>query len=246
VKNNLWWLKNDAYARKSFLNYILNFLKSSVTVNCDYAILKGPKELLLLEKELQNTYESEFLSKIKNLEINGPCIDIGSWIGHIAILLAKKSPKVYAIEPDKRNIKYLKHNLKKNHISNIQIFENVIDEHNGFSRFVIAPNCSGNSIYATGFTVVKKSYNLETFLEKINESKIDLIKMDVQGAEYPIITTASSQVFEKIDKWLIECHSEDQSENKNLIEILKKNGYDVELFGHDGIHSEIHLFAKKI
>jgi len=166
---------------------------------------------------------------------------------HLNFVGKKKGSRVIAVEPDKRNIKYLKYNLKKNKISNVEIFPYVIDVKDGWSKLVIAPNSSGNSLCATGFTVNKKSLSLVSLLKTIKESKINIIKMDIQGAEYSILKTATDQVFKKVDKWMIECHSTEKSENQELEEIFKKNNYRIEWLGKNGIDSETpHLFARKI
>jgi len=247
MKSNFWWLRHDTYARKAFFAYFFDFFKcNNRTFDYNYAILKGPNDSWVSREDLLKTHEGLVLLKLENLEINGVCIDIGAFIGHITILLAKKGSKIIAVEPDKRNIKYLKHNLKKNKITNADIFPYVIDVKDGRSRLVIAPNSSGNSICATGFNIIKKSLSISSLLKRINESKIDVIKMDIQGAEYPILKTVPAQVFQKVDKWLIECHSK-KSENQELEKIFKNNNYRIEWLGKYGINSDTpHLFAEKI
>lgn len=71
--------------------------------------------------------------------------------------------------------------------------------------------------------------------------------MNNQGAEYQIIKTASTEIFQRVDKWLIECHSTEKSENQELEKIFKNNNYRIEWLGNEGINSDTpHLFAEKI
>lgn len=113
MKSNIWRLRYDIYARKAFLAYFFDFLKCNSIFDYNYAILKGPNDSWISRKDLLNTHEGLVLLKLESLKINGICIDIGAFIGHITILLAKKGSKIIAVEPDKRNIRYLKYNIKK-------------------------------------------------------------------------------------------------------------------------------------
>lgn len=247
MKSNICTFFHDSYTRKGFFAYYFHFLKRNFEFDYNYARLKGPNDCWISRRDLLKIDEGQILLKLESLNLRGVCLDIGAFIGHITILFAKKGSRVIAVEPDKRNIVYLKHNLKINKINNVEIFPYVIDVNDGWSRLVVAPNSAGNSLYQNGFTLNKKALSLLSLLNKINESKIDIIKMDIQGAEYRILKSAPNQVFKQVDKWMVECHSSNKSENQELEKFFRKNNYQVEWLGEQGINSETpHLFATKI
>ena len=58
-------------------------------------------------------------------------LEIGANIGYYALIEAKLCKKVYAVEPDSRNIKYLKRNIDLNKHLNVDIFEMALGDHSG-------------------------------------------------------------------------------------------------------------------
>jgi len=179
MKNIIVWLIHDRREiRKGFFHYYFNFLKryNSIEFDYNYARLKGPKASWISRRDLLNTFEGKSFLKLESLEFGGVCIDIGAFNGLYTTLFAKKCLRVIAVEPDKRNISYLKHNLKINKINNVEIFPYVIDVNDGWSKLVVDPNTAGNSLISRGFKIKKKSLSLLSLLNKINESRFILLK----------------------------------------------------------------------
>ena len=76
-------------------------------------------------------------------------------------------------------------------------------------------------------------------------ARIDLLKMDCEGAEYDICETAEPAVFDRINRIVAECHP--VSERKNAAALKKRLtglGFDVSITpeGSDGLCL---LFAKR-
>jgi len=247
---NLKQIIFSSYARKSFFSYYFKSFKPigfHTIITKEWGILKGPRESLM--PDIIEKTEKPILNLIKNLSVTGVCIDIGAWIGYYSILLARKSRRVIAIEPDVRNQQYLNYNIKANRIHNIEVLPYALDVKDGKGKLVIAPNSTGNALditgYSSGFTLEVKTRNLFTLISEIMESKIDLIKLDIEGSEFPVIQNLNNDVFEKVDRWIIECHRKDPKEQNDLQKIFEKNGYKVIWYKDNNQGLTDHIYSYK-
>ena len=162
-------------------------------------------------------------------------LDIGANIGYYAILEASllESGKVYAFEPDPRNIEVLKKNIKLNKFSNrIKLYPYAVAEKNGTRKFYLSPttNLSGflKRDKKSNFALIK-CIRLDSF-DQIN--KIDFIRMDIEGYESMAIDGMMN--FLKTTKRLklqIEVHSPFYNDGKfdfqKRLKTLEKIGFHV-------------------
>ena len=84
-------------------------------------------------------------------------------------------------------------------------------------------------------------------MQKNNIKKIDLLKMDCEGAEYEIITSLNVNDLSKINRIVMETHQLEHDTSKNHIwmkDYLKKKGYGVSE-KINKINGNYYLFAKK-
>jgi FkbM family methyltransferase len=104
-----------------------------------------------------------------------------------------------------------------------------------------------------------EEYNVETitlknFIYQNGITHLDLVKIDIEGAEYDIIKNLEDEVFLVIDSFLIEWHNNSGTEMRELIGKLKSKGYTLQnVSGNDDLQnldttSEINgtVFATKI
>jgi FkbM family methyltransferase len=117
------------------------------------------------------------MKQIKNCKV---FVDVGANIGGYAIRVAKYC-KVYAIEPLPRNYKILKINEKLNNVK-INSFNIAAGNKNGKVKLYYTPVNWGLSTikYVRNYFVEVEMKPLD---EIVNEESIDLMKIDVEGAE---------------------------------------------------------------
>jgi FkbM family methyltransferase len=139
-------------------------------------------------------------------------LDIGANIGIFSIYAARSgAKKVFSFEPNKKAFEILKQNIASNHLDKIVIpFNYAIGPIDG--EFISIPKESSpynrttniNSNYLNYDTI--ETISIETILTKNNINKVDLLKMDIEGAEYPILYSMKKKVFDSIESIKLEHH----------------------------------------
>lgn len=116
-------------------------------------------------------------------------LDIGANIGDDTLTLAKivgPKGKIYAFEPDPENFRLLEKNVNVNKYNNVVSVESAVSNRNGKLKLYLSENNKADHrIYASHDNrkfVEVKSVVLDTYF-KNKKTKINVVKIDVQGAE---------------------------------------------------------------
>lgn len=145
---------------------------------------------------------------LKHLEEGSICIDIGSRIGGISIPMWHKSGlngKVISVEADPQNIKLIKENLRLNQCPSNYVYNAAVTDHNGVVQLRCYEGINGwQTLGNPGFASTYKSNLIEvtaiTFSDLMDEFKlnsIDLVKIDVEGAEPMVLSGMARFLQEK-------------------------------------------------
>ena len=163
-------------------------------------------------------------------------LDIGGHIGSFSIWAAQQASKgkVYTFEPNRENFQLLKENKKLNHATNLHIFNLAVSERAGkVSFFNSAHQSMGHSLYED--TMPNKTIVNATTLSEILKTnridKVDFLKIDAEGAEYPILLNATSNVLSRVNKIFVEYHDylNHGKTYQDIANHLRINGFEVEL-----------------
>ncbi len=135
----------------------------------------------------ENTEIELFRQSIKK---GSTVADIGANIGYYSVIAGKcvgPIGKVFSYEPEKRNFDLLSKNIQINQLSNVTPIMCALSNKEGVSRLYLDENNKGHHslVYDKDkkYTVIETD-TLDNSLKKYGSPKIDIIKMDVEGAEF--------------------------------------------------------------
>lgn len=128
--------------------------------------------------------------------LGGVVIDIGANIGSFSIYSAYKGAEVYAVEPEPHNLEALKNNIALNNMQDkIHVLPYGISDHKGTG--VISDDGGGSSIIDTCIGSEIELMSFDTMFDLYNLEEVDILKIDVEGAEVEIILGASRDNLQK-------------------------------------------------
>jgi FkbM family methyltransferase len=162
-------------------------------------------------------------------------LDIGAHIGTFAVLAAKRARKgmVIACEPFKENYDLLLDNLRLNRVDNFTALNVAVGDRNG-KRELKVPAFNGalGSFFQEGSERERfgvDSIMLDSLIEDQGLEEVDVLKIDVEGAEYPILFGTSRRTLRRIRRIILEYHDFEESEyhHKDLEKYLKHNGFKI-------------------
>lgn len=159
-------------------------------------------------------------------------MDIGAHIGAFTIAATQIAPdgRVLAFEPMPSNYKVLKKNVKTNNLEQVAIFPLAISGQDGQVRlYVNENNTAGHSM--TSMTSGKyhsvPSITLTKAIQDNRIRRIDLLKMDCEGAEYDILFNTPESTLRLIDKIIMEYHGSSDFQASSLADFLISFGFSV-------------------
>jgi len=205
------------------IKYLKHAIKSKIKhyklYNLDISYIYGPDLLhSLLEIFVNSIYKIE-------LSPNPLIIDCGANIGLSVIYFNKLLPgaKIIAYEPDDINFKLLNENVKQLNNGKVELNKSAVWVTNGFISF---ENTGGlGSKIGTGNESNNAKISCIRLRDKLIE-KVDLLKMDIEGAEYNVICDIKDRLH-FINNIFIEYHGnfEDQSHLLEILDIISKAGF---------------------
>ena len=159
----------------------------------------------------------------KYIDVSNPIVflDIGAKTGLWSKKLADKCLEIHAFEPNPETIALLKKNTRR--LKNVIIHQCAVGDKNEIKAFLISrrlENC--------GFVERLKDYTGTILvpvrtIDSFNFDKVDLIKVDTEGYELPIILGALKTIEDSRPQLYIEIHELEQE--APIKSILKKMGY---------------------
>ena len=172
--------------------------------NCNIYLNKDEISYLLYTKgEFENANRALF----KNLIIKDMVfVDIGANFGIYSIIASKligEKGKVYSFEPNKNEVKKFNKNLKLNraYTNNINLIEKAVGSYSGKTSFFIPESYKGAygsikkpNISENCLKVELPITSIDEFVKSNDISKIDLIKIDVEGNELDVLKGAIKSI----------------------------------------------------
>jgi FkbM family methyltransferase len=182
-------------------------------------------------------------------------MDIGAAIGEFTLLAALHASKgrVIAYEPFSGSFDLLKDNLSLNSIDNVTIHKLAVwskDEDLELDFSLAEPLQMKSEKPGSGNAhshLMSQSISLHQALAQNHVNHLDLLKLDCEGAEFPILLDAEPCVLLQVDRVILEYHDGYQGHHhQELVELLSIHGYYVNVTPNV-VHAELgYLYAEKI
>ncbi|MCB2209733.1 FkbM family methyltransferase [bacterium] len=215
--------------------------------------IRGAMDLWAVKETFLDAFYTKYGVPVEN---GWTVVDIGAGVGDFAILagVAGANVRVYANEPFPESYQLLVRNLTLNAISNITAFQRAIWREagtlaldlTGGEPLQIASREKGDGIDGTDETVEVEALTLGDLLEEQDLARIDLLKLDCEGAEYPILMSSPRDVLARVDRIVMEYHDLDEERNHfRLTAFLEAAGFRVN-WRKNIVHDDIgYLFADR-
>lgn len=140
--------------------------------------------------------ETTFLRS--RVETGSVCFDIGANVGYYSLLFASLASegKVHSFEPVPLNFYVLCTNRLLNRFSNLMANPCAVGDSNGTVGFVVSRDSAFSSLVDTGMKPMAMEISvpitrLDTYCEANNVTGIDVLKVDVEGAEAKVLAGAN-------------------------------------------------------
>jgi FkbM family methyltransferase len=196
---------------------------------------------------------SELMALDTVLQPDSVFLDVGANNGYFTLFAAKRTRngRVLSFEPVSEHFANLNHNVELNKFKNVQlfniglsdgtaeelpIFSDVDDENDGLAT--VYPGGHRNTKIGT----IKLS-SLDRVAEEQKLDKVDVIKIDVEGAEFDVLKGGRSV----LERWhptiLIELNQETSSNAgysvKDVVDYLREFGYAFKRIGNNGTLTDL-------
>ena len=158
-------------------------------------------------------------------------IDVGAHIGTFSLLAASKvrQGQVHAIEASEDTFNFLRINVALNRCANITTHRLALTDRNGTCTLFHDSGNWGHSVVsaeaATSETV--ECATLEAFLQRNKIERCQFMKLNCEGAEFPILLTSPKSVLERFDCMLVLYHCDLWTANSeaDLVRHLEAGGF---------------------
>jgi len=213
-----------------------------------YFGLKKGKEIVKFKNKIQCIIRNRFdvIAFYENffMETNCPTdlmsirerdtiIDIGAHAGYFTLYASTKAKegRIFAFEPTKQTYQILEENIRLNELENVKTTNcGVLDQVGTATLYFDEENSIGNSMFISNNKKTEKIRvtNIGKIIEENHIEKINLLKLDCEGAEFPILMKLSKTEIEKIEKISAEVHLDlSEKKLKDLENFLKVSGFRI-------------------
>ena len=189
----IWWKLNQIYFKLPAVYQLTSKIKILCEPDSSYGsfiIYAGFPEYAEMK------FIHDYLSK------SDVMVDVGANIGAVSLLAADKitTGKVYCFEPTPKVFKKLQTNIVLNSLTNtIKSINSAVSNKSGYLQFIIEEESEVNHISNLDSSQINqsiqvKSVSLDEFILREKIKKINLLKVDVEGAEYSVFEGAKQSL----------------------------------------------------
>lgn len=240
-KKRLNWLKHVSFDKSSGFYKYRRFDKS--------IYIRHPRHYLDFKQHAWCCENIFFYHYCPNN--NDTVLDLGAGYGEESVWLHKNSPSINYIGVEVQPVIYECLSNTYNELSeNFSCYPYAITDMDHLklgSQFSYASSATSNNNY-----IYIPTISWADFLTKTNTKKIDLFKMNIEGAEKDILQNIDD--FSLIKRFIISCHDfranhgeGEHFRSKAIVtDILEKNGYSLKTFDYGINWADDWIYAERV
>ena len=226
--------------------YLFGKIRRGTGLDLDYAANKAGipiLEAIFIEREYTDYFPMGQQATV---------VDVGAHYGYFSFFAAMNvagGSRIIALEPSRENFIVLQQNLDRNPAYSIEALNLALDGRSGEREFHggLPHNHSfyGNSRQGS---YLVPTLSLKDFIRQYQLQRIDFLKLDCEGAEFPILLEADAADLDLVRTISLEFHDlpEEGYTSLQLIRHLKKHGFEIVVYRHAPDYSASNLSFGKI
>lgn len=182
-------------------------------------------------------YEIEKTNAIIHLLKPGSTfVDVGANVGDYSLLAARlvgDAGKVLCFEPERRNLDLLERGVDLNGYKNVEVYQVALSDNNGQATLHLGEIGGYHSLLGglssrQAGTVTVATRTLDAFLEESGRDRVDMMKIDVEGAEMQVLAGARATLEKNLDIVLfVEIHSQLGVNPAEVCDFLSQLGFSL-------------------
>ncbi|NMM48210.1 FkbM family methyltransferase [Marinigracilibium pacificum] len=216
--------------RLYFLSYLNKKNEKPVVVKFRGLNVVSPNYPLFINLINEIFYQEVYANEI---QVDTPLIiDAGSNIGISILYFKSRYPdsEIIGIEPDPQNFNMLKENVSINGFENIKLINCALGSSKGET---VLYKEGGNPYLNPSILKVCDvdqgvKVRLESLTDIISNRDVDLLKMDIEGAEMIVLKDIiMSGAINKVNSFVLETHPDNGVSSEEVKSLLIKSGFEV-------------------
>jgi FkbM family methyltransferase len=177
-----------------------------------------------LDTILQSVVREEYGCQIASGDMK-VMVDAGAFIGDTAAYFLSRFPelKVWALEPQPDNYSLALENLAP-YGQRVSLLPYGLAASSGKACFAGAATGGGLSAKGNVVNVISMS----DLMERYQISRIDLLKIDIEGGEKDVLAPSASIWLNRVDMIMVELHSSEIE--RSVLEVLRDNDFECDRY----------------
>lgn len=189
--------------------------------------------------------QKTFINEIKEGDI---VFDIGAHVGFYTLLssqLVGEQGQVVSFEPFPPNLRYLKRHIQLNKLKNVRVVEKAVSNHSGTMTFEIGPSSSMGHLteQSSDKSIEVETIVLDEFVRKTNLPVPNLMKIDIEGAEFDCLVGARELLQNHPIKIFLATHGADV--HSKCLSFLNELGYEIHSLSEKPLETTDEVLAIK-
>jgi FkbM family methyltransferase len=192
--------KISARLDRAWSQWLLRGSGEDVTIAIEGGTLLLPKRYI--QHYVMHEYEPVTQRAFLNALAPGMVVvDVGAHIGYFTVLASRHvgpSGRVHAVEPSEENLWYLRENIARNGLTNVTVHPVAAGSAHGKREFHVTEASDSHGFYNHPHAATLQTIEMEQApLSDLVTGHVDLLKIDVEGAEIEVLSGIGSMLAQR-------------------------------------------------